>query len=95
MPTYSPNFNSIEPNFNVLKAWVRRHQNTIWLAFPSNFGAYLRYAVRKSRYDRFAHKHFRHSANGRYIFEADIRELNRRLAKYEIEVNLEEEEEEI
>jgi len=95
LPPYSLDFNSIELSFNVLKAWVRRHQNTIWPAFPGNFGAYLRYAVRKSRCDRFAHKHFRHSANGRYIFEADIRELNRRLAEYEIEVDLEEEEEEI
>jgi len=95
LPPYSPDFNPIELSFSVLKAWVRRHQDTIWPAFSGNFGAYLRYAVRRSRCDRFAHEHFRHSANGRYIFEADIRELNRRLAAYEIEVDVEEEEEEI
>jgi len=84
---YSPDFNPIELSFSVLKAWVRRHQDTIWPAFPGTFGEYLRYAVRRSRCDRFAHEHFRYSADGRYIFEADIRELNRRLAKYEIEMD--------
>jgi len=83
LPPYSPDFNPIELSFSVLKAWVRRHQDTIWPAFPDTFGEYLRYAVRRSRCDRFAHRHFRHSASGRYIFEADIQELNRRLAKYE------------
>jgi len=95
LPPYSLDFNSIELSFSVLKAWIRRHQNTIWLAFLGNFDAYLRYAIRKSRCDRFAHKHFRHSVNERYIFEANIRELNRRLAKYEIEMDVKKKEEEI
>ncbi len=83
---YLSDFNPIELSFSVLKAWIRRHQNILWLIFPDTFGDYLRYAVRKSRCDRFAHEHFRHSAHGRYIFEKDIRELNRRLAEHEIEI---------
>ena len=72
LPPYSPDFNPIELSFSILKAWVRRHQDTLWPTFAGTFGDYLRYAVRRSRCDRFAHKHFRHSALGRYIFEEDI-----------------------
>lgn len=73
LPPYSPDFNPIEVSFSVSKAWVRRHQDTLWPTFPGTFGGYLRYAVRRSRCDRFAHIHFRHSAYGRYIFEEDTR----------------------
>jgi len=95
LPSYSLDFNPMELSFSVLKAWVRRHQDTIWLAFFGNFDAYLRYAIRRSRCDHFAHEHFRHSANERYIFETNIRELNRRLATYEIEMDVKKKEEEI
>ena len=71
LPPYSPDFNPIELSFSVLKAWVRRHFHEAWPTFDSDFGAFLRYTVRRSRCDRFTKEHFKYSAGG-YIFEADI-----------------------
>ena len=65
----------------MLKAWIRRH-------FEGTFGDFLRYVVARSRCDRFAKEHFRHSAGG-YIFEADIRELEAQLAANTIEYDFE------
>ena len=65
----------------MLKAWIRRH-------FEGTFSDFLRYAVARSRCDRFTKKHFRHSAGG-YIFEADIRELEAQLAANTIEYDFE------
>ena len=48
--------------------------------FQGDFGSFLRYAVRRSRCDRFAREHFKHSAETEgYIFEADIQDLERKL----------------
>lgn len=91
LPPYSPDFNPIELSFSVLKAWVRRHQHEVWPHFQSDFGAFLRYAVRRSRCDRFPKEHFKHSAMGGYIFEADIQALNRALDEGEIEIDFDEE----
>ena len=92
LPPYSPDFNSIELSFSVLKAWVRRHQHEVWSHFQGDFGAFLRYAVRRSRCDRFSKEHFKHSAMRGYMFEADIQALNRALDEGEIEVDFDEEE---
>ena len=61
-----------------MKAWIRRYFDQLWPTFEGNFGEFLRYAVARSRCDRFAREHFRHSAGG-YIFEADIRALEAQL----------------
>ncbi len=75
---YSPDFNPIELSFSVLKAWVRRHFEEIWPHFEGTFGEFLHYAVERSRCDRFSRQHFKHSVEG-YIFEADIKALERDL----------------
>ncbi len=72
---YSSNYNLIELTFSVLKAWVRRHFDEIWPHFEGTFGDFLHYAVERSRCDR-PRQHFKHSG---YIFEADIRALEREL----------------
>ena len=78
LPPYSPDFNPIELSFSVLNAWARRYYQHIWATFEGTFGDFLRYAVPRSRCDRFAKEHFGHSAGG-YIFEADIRAFERQL----------------
>ena len=90
LPLYSPDFNPIELSFSVLKAWVRRYFHKAWPQFQGNFGDFLRYAVRRSRYDRFARAHFKYSAGG-YIFKADIQELDRRLNEGRVQIDFEEE----
>ncbi len=78
LSSYSPDFNPIELSFSVLKAWVRRHFQEIRPSFDGSFGEFLHYAVARSRCDRFPKQHFKHSA-GDYIFEADIKALEREL----------------
>ena len=78
LPPYSPDYNPIELSFAVLKAWIQKHQREIWPYWDGDFGSYLRYAIKRSRCDRFAVAHFRHSAGG-YIFEADLEEFNNQL----------------
>ena len=86
LPPYSPDLNPIELSFSVLKAWVRQHFHLIWPTFQGSFGEFLRYAVIRSRCDRFAVEHFRHS-NGGYIFQADIQDYEARLSRNEIEID--------
>lgn len=38
LPSYSPDFNSIEVSFSVLKAWVCRHFHEAWFQFQGDFG---------------------------------------------------------
>ncbi len=76
LPPYSPDYNPIELTFSVLKARVRRHFQEIWPHFEGTFGDFLHYAVERSRCDRYPRQHFKHSG---YIFEADIRALEREL----------------
>lgn len=78
LPPYSPDYNPIELSFAVLKAWIQKHQHQIWPYWDGDFGSYLRYAIKRSRCDRFAIAHFRHSAGG-YIFEADVERFRRQL----------------
>ncbi len=78
LPSYSSNFNLIELSFSVLKAWIRSHFHEIWPHFDGTFDDFLHYAVARSRCDRFQKQHFKHSVEG-YIFEADIRALERDL----------------
>ena len=81
LPPYSPDFNPIELSFSVLKAWVRRYFQEMWPLFAGDFGEFLRYAIQRSRCDRFVVKHFKHSTYGRLIFEADMQAFNRELAE--------------
>jgi len=76
LPPYSPDYNPIELTFSVLKAWVRRHFDDTWPRFEGTFGDFLHYAVERSECDRYPRQHFKHSG---YIFEADIRALEREL----------------
>ncbi len=73
LPPYSPDYNPIELTFSVLKTWVRRYFQEIWPHFDGNFGAFLRFAVARSRCDQFPKQHFRHA--GQYALEEDIRTL--------------------
>lgn len=50
-------------------------------------GDFLRYAVARSRCDRFAKEHFRHA--GGYIFEADVRQLEERMLAGGIQIDFE------
>jgi transposase len=53
LPPYSPDFNSIELSFSVLKAWFQR--NYVWTrSNHKSFGDYLVWAIGQSRCDRFA-----------------------------------------
>ena len=83
LPPYSPDFKPIELYFSVLKAWIRRHFHQIWPHFEGSFGDFLRYAVRRIRCDQHAKGHFNHS--NCYIYEADLRELERKLEACELD----------
>jgi len=87
LPPYSPDFNPIELSFSVLKAWFRRYFDYLWPQFDGTFGDFLRYAVNRSRCDRFAREHFRHA--GGYIFEADVRQLEERMLAGDIQIDFE------
>ena len=87
LSSYSSDFNPIELSFSVLKAWVRRHFHELWSTFEGDFDAFLSYAVYRSRCDRFAMEHFKHTTYERLLFQGDIYELNARLAISEIDLN--------
>lgn len=89
LPPYSPDFNPIELSFSVLKAWVRRHFDTLWPVWEGSFGDFLSYAVERSRCDRFAKEHFKHSAGG-YLFEADIRQIEEDIENDRIRIDFDE-----
>lgn len=88
LPPYSPDFNPIELSFSVLKAWVRKHFDTLWPAWEGSFGDFLRYAVQRSRCDRFAIEHFTHSAGG-YLFEADISQIEEDIENDRMQIDFE------
>jgi transposase len=68
LPPYSPDYNPIELTFAVLKAWIRRNYCFMRHRFGRNcFGDFLRAAIRESRCDRFARKHFKYAAGGLYL----------------------------
>ena len=83
--SYSSNFNSIEFNFSVLKAWIKKHYNEMWSFFDDNFDDFLRYAMNQNQCNRFAKKHFKYNAQKNYIFENDIQTCNERLINDNIE----------
>ena len=58
-----------------------------WPLFEGDFGDWLRYAIRRSKCDTYAHQHFKHSTYGRIVFEVDMQEINRQLNSGEIELN--------
>jgi transposase len=81
-PPYSSDFNPIELIFAVLKAWIYRYY---YIKRPqaANFGDFLRLAIRESRCDWFATTQFRHAADGMYIVEGRLEELQVYLLRYE------------
>ena len=58
LPPYSPQYNPIELTFSVLKSWIRRNFRRLFRAFEGDFEAFLRFAIRHSRCDHHARKHF-------------------------------------
>ena len=54
LPPCLPEMNPIDRSFSVLKGWVRQHFHSLWHTFQDSFGDFLRYAVIRSRCDRFA-----------------------------------------
>jgi transposase len=82
LPPYSPDFSPIELSFSVLKAWVRRRFQELWIRGEGSFGDFLLIAIRQSRCDRFTENHFRHSGNGGYIFEGDMEAFDRELRDF-------------
>ncbi len=89
LPPYSPDFNPIELTFSVLKAWVRRHFDSVWPSFDGIFGDFLGYAIRRSRCDRFKWEHFRNTAGGGIIFEEDITALEQCIQENEVQIDFE------
>jgi transposase len=83
LPLYSPDFSPIELSFSVLKAWVRRRFQELWPFFQGSFGDFLLMCVIRSRCDRFAEAHYRHSGNRGYIFEGDMEKFERELRAFE------------
>jgi transposase len=81
--SYSPDYSPIELSFSVLKAWIRRRFQELWPPFKRSFGDFLLMCVTRSRCDRFAEAHFRHSGSERYIFEGDIEKFERELRAFE------------
>jgi transposase len=73
LPPYSPDYNPIELTFGVLKAYIKR--NFVWTRanFPS-FGEFLIDAIRTSRCDKFAMKHFKYAAGGLYASQEELDE---------------------
>ena len=51
LPPYLPDLNPIELSLSILKTWIRRHFHQIWPHFKGSFGDFLRYAIKRSRYD--------------------------------------------
>ena len=89
LPPYSPDFNPIELAFSVLMAWVRRHFDSVWSSFDRIFRDFLVYAIGQGRCDRFTWEHFRHTAGGGIIFEADITALEQRIQENEVQIDFE------
>src|SRR5256885_2867002 len=82
LPPYSPDFNPIELTFSVLKAWIKRHYHFTRQSY-TNFGDFLRMAIEVSHCDRFTRQHFRHSAGGVYIEQAELERLRENLSAFE------------
>ena len=89
LPPYSPDYNPIELTFSVLKAWIKRNYVYMRKWFGRNgFGAFLGAAIKESKCDQFAKKHFKYAGGGLYI-EQDVLERVRRELREEFEFNWE------
>ena len=55
---------------------MRRHFEAFRSVFQNDFEGFLRYAIDKNDYDRFAIKHFKHNII-KYIFENEIKAFER------------------
>ena len=80
LPPYSPDYNPIELTFAVLKAWIKRNYCYRRKQF-SSFSAFLAAAVRESKCDRFARKHFKYSGGGGLYCEQEVLEQARQEAR--------------
>ena len=58
LPPYSPDFNSIEEFFSVLKSWMKRHYKE---ANSMSFNAFLELAVAANSGGHHAKAHFSHA----------------------------------
>ena len=89
LPPYSPDYNPIELTFSVLKAWIKGNYVYMRKRFGRNgFGAFLGAAIKESKCDQFAKKHFKYAGGGLYI-EQDVLERVRRELREEFEFNWE------
>ncbi len=82
LPSYSPDYNSIELTFSVLKAWIQQNYCFIQPAY-SNFGGFLSSAIELSHCDQFAREQFRHAAGGVYIEQRVLDSIQERIRAYE------------
>lgn len=92
LPTYSPDYNPVEPTFHILKAWIRRNFGGRFRSIQEqDFGAFLRHAIKDSECDRFGPEHFRSDG---YLFEGDIECFREHLKRWDnnVEGGVEEEE---
>lgn len=55
----------------MLKAWIKRNHLYIQKDY-CDFGSFLIAATEQSRCDRFAKKHFKYAAGGRYMSDEDL-----------------------
>ena len=85
LPPYSPDLNPIELTFGILKAWIRANFHRLWLYFQGSFDEFLKYAIENSSCDAYLRQHFRHDG---YLFEDDIRELERELEAGRIDFHI-------
>ena len=81
LPPYSPDFNPIELTFSVLKSWIKRYYHFLRPTY-SNFGEFLRAAIRYSNCNQFVKAQFRHSAYGCYIEQKELDRVREQLAAF-------------
>ncbi len=85
LPPYLPDLNFIELTFSIVKAWIRANFHRLWPYFQSSFGKFLKYTIENSRCDAYPCQHFCHDG---YLFEDNIRELERKLEAERIDFHI-------
>lgn len=78
LPPYSPDYSPIELVFSLLKAWMKRHWQSLQPVFSGDFPAFINHAIEASECDRFAKEHFKHSGAG-FMFQGDYEQFCREL----------------
>ena len=82
LSSYSPDYNSIELTFSVLKIWIQQNYCFIWSAY-ANFDEFLSSAIELSCCDWFAREQFRHAAGGVYIEQRVLNSIQKWIRAYE------------